>query len=67
MTKRPTTYITSDIRDFVKCCINNWLHLELLPTALFGGLQPTGSHHAESNAITVGGEMAWPSVNGCQR
>ena len=31
--------VTTGIQDFVKCCIKHWLHLDLQPDVLFGGLQ----------------------------
>ena len=35
-------YVTSGIQDFVKCCIKNWVYLDLRPdNMLFGVLQPT--------------------------
>ena len=40
MTTRPLTYVTNGIQGFEKCCIKRWVHFDLRPDMLFGGLQP---------------------------
>ena len=47
---KQNSHVTSGIRDFVKCCIKSWVHLDLQPDMLLGGLQPTRYLlHAPSN------------------
>ena len=35
-----TSPLIKGIQDFVKCYIKSWVHLDLWPNMLFGGLQP---------------------------
>ena len=43
MTTSPLTYVTKAIQ---KCCIKNWMHLDLRPAnKLVGGLQPLKTLH----------------------
>ena len=47
---KQNSHVTSGIHDFVKCCIKRWVHLDLQPDMLLGGLQPTRYIlHAPSN------------------
>ena len=49
-------------QDFVKCCIKNWVHLDLLPdNVLFGGLpfQKYSYLQRESNFINLGVDIVF--------